>query len=165
MAILIPLAVISDWKTFSIKNQLIFTFIIAGILTNFYYSGPNGVLSSILGAVLPILLLFALYALRMLGAGDIKLFSAVGAVMGVKFVLYCIACSFLSGGIIAIFIIIVRKNAKQRLIHLFTYLKLCFLTLSLKPYTDFADKSDGAKFQFAWAIACGSALTVILELL
>ena len=55
----------------------------------------------VLGIVLPIALLFLLYQFGFLGAGDIKLFAALGAFIGMevwRIVLY----SFLFGGVLSL---------------------------------------------------------------
>lgn len=153
---LLSLALASDINTYRIKNSIIITFIIAGLATNIVISGLSGVVVSLLGILFPVLALIILFALRMLGAGDIKLFSAIGAVMGAGFVGYAMVYSFIYGGIIAIIIVAVRKNGKQRLAYLINYVKSCILSHSLLPYSDFADKSDGGKFRFSYAILCGT---------
>ncbi len=52
------------------------------------------------GLVLPILPGLVFFALGKLGAGDIKLFSVVGAFLGVKAVLHCIGGAFAVGAVI-----------------------------------------------------------------
>jgi prepilin peptidase CpaA len=94
----------------------------------------------------------------MLGAGDIKLFCAIGAIMGAKFALWSIAFSFIAGGFIGAIIMIFRKNALLRFKCLLNYIKTCFLTLSLSPYGDFDGNSAGAKFPYACAAALGAAI-------
>lgn len=163
LIVLILLALISDVKTYKIKNFLVLPFILIGLATNSFLEGFGGVSHYLLAAFLPLLLLLILFAARMLGAGDIKLFSAVGAIMGVRFVLYCMAYSFLSGGIIALALIILRKNGKERLNHLLKYLKLCLVTFSIQPYADFKEEDGRARFHFTFAIACGVIITYLIE--
>jgi prepilin peptidase CpaA len=122
--------------------------------------GAQGFLDSLIGCVLPILVLLLLYALKMLGAGDIKLFSAIGAIMGVKFVLYSLVFSFLAGGIIAIIVMLVRRNFNERLAFLINYLKNCILTRSVQPYPDFLNSSG--RFRFSYAIVFG---TIVISML
>ena len=155
------MALISDIKTFRIKNLITYPFIAAGAITGLFSHGPEGFFQSVLGTFLPALALAILYALKMLGAGDIKLFCAIGAIMGSKFALWSIAFSFIAGGIIGAIIMVFRKNALQRFKCFMNYVKTCFLTLSLSPYSDFEDNSPGAKFPFACAAVLGTAIAGI----
>lgn len=158
LLLLVALALISDIRTYKIKNVLIVAFLTAGLATNLALDGLSGLLGSILAAALPIPLLIVFYAARMLGAGDLKLFCAAGAIAGIGHILYVMAYSFIAGGAIALIIMLVNRNFRSRAAYLVTYLKTCFLTRSMKPYSDFDDKSDGAKFRFSYAVACGVAL-------
>jgi len=135
---------------------------LAGMLTNLISGGADGFRASLGGIILPVLLLILLYGLRMLGAGDIKLFGAIGAIMGPGFVLRTVIYSFLAGGVIALTALIVRRNGRKRLAHIHRYMKSCFLAFSLLPYTEFSDKSDGGKFHFAYAVATGTVICVMI---
>ncbi|HOJ09366.1 MAG TPA: prepilin peptidase [Clostridiales bacterium] len=161
--ILIFIALISDIKTYKIKNNLILVFIIIGIITNCILAGKIGLMNSLLGIIIPVAILFSLFAASMLGAGDIKVFSAIGSIMGIRFAIHTIIYSFLWGGVISLAIIVIRKNRKQRLKYLYDYLKSCILTLSIVPYTNFDEKNEGDKFQFAYAIVLGTVLQVIFN--
>ena len=161
LLILMALAVISDFKTYKIKNVFVLPFVAAGLVTNLVLTGTGGLLDSALGALVPVILLFFLYSLRMLGAGDIKLFSAIGAVAGLRFGLFTMAYALISGGIIALVLIAVRRNGAARLKHLHIYLKSSLLTLSFQPYTSFEDKSDGAKFHMSAAAAAGVIIALL----
>lgn len=162
LLLLISLSLISDIKTYKIKNKIVLTFMILGMGANVVTDGIKGIKVSLLGLITPILILFILYALRMLGAGDIKLFSAIGSIMGVKFAIYSMAFSFLSGGIIAIIILVLRKNGVERLRYLWLYMKNTFLSMSIQPYTEFEDKRDTGKFRFAYAIFVGTVLALFV---
>lgn len=159
--LLVLLALISDIRTCKIKNQIVFPFMGIGILTNTVIGGLNGVAYSLIGICMPLLVLLLLFVLRMLGAGDIKLFAAIGAIMGVKFALYTIACSFLIGGVIAIFILIFNKNGMRRLLYFINYIRNCIFSFSLLPYGDFNKNDKGTHFRFAYAIASGTIVQAI----
>jgi len=159
--LLAVIALVSDIKTYKIKNLIIVISLVVGFLTNFIAGGISGLTNSALAAALPVPILIFFFALKMLGAGDIKLFCAIGAIAGVRFVLYTMAYSFIAGGIIACIIMLVNKSFRKRGRYLVCYLKTCFLTRSLQPYTDFKDKNDGAKFRFSYAVACGVAVAFI----
>lgn len=97
----------------------------------------------------------------MLGAGDIKLFSAIGSIMGVTFVLNTLIYSFLMGGVISLTLMLTRKNLKPRLLFLFAHIKGCILTQSIQPYPPFSEQSDMSKFKFSYAIACGTIIAFL----
>jgi len=161
ITILLILSLVSDKKTYKIKNFITFPIIILGLITNFFLEGFPGLSNSLAACLLPLLVLINLYMANMLGAGDIKLFCAIGSVMGVNFIIYCMIFSFLCGGIIAFTLMIIRKNVRQRLFYLFGYIRTCLSTCSFNPYTTFEDKDDGSKFHFSYAIVSGAILSLI----
>ncbi len=160
---LICISLVCDIKAYKIFNAVVFPFIIIGLITNFVFYGFEGILFSLKGLFLPIGFLFILFALRMLGAGDIKLLGAVGAIMGPEFAFYASCYSFVCGGVISIIIMMHRKNGKQRIKYLFCYLKECFLTFTIRPYIDLGMKNDGSVFRFSYAIFMGTLLAVFLS--
>lgn len=160
---LILMTLISDIRTFKIKNKIIYPFVLSGIITNSWQNGYEGLGLALQGAALPIVLLFVFFLFRILGAGDIKLFSAIGAIMGPGFVLYTIVYSFLAGGVLALAIILVRENCRERFGYLLNYLKYSLLTLSLKPYIDFSGENPGGKLPFALAVTCGVLLKFLFD--
>jgi prepilin peptidase CpaA len=81
---LLFLSVISDLKASKIRNIFVFPAALLGIIINAYSYGLSGFRSSIMGIVMPIVLLGILFCARLIGAGDIKLFSAIGAFLGWK---------------------------------------------------------------------------------
>jgi prepilin peptidase CpaA len=164
LALLLLAATAGDIRSYRINNATVAAGVAAGLVLSFVTGGLSSLAVSIMAAIIPAVLLIVLFALRMLGAGDIKLFCAVGAIAGVAFILPAMAFSFLAGGIAALFIMLVRGNIKQRLRHIAAYLKASFLTGKLGPYTDFSDKSDGAKFHFSLAIAAGCIMQSVITL-
>ncbi len=164
LAVILAAAVTGDILRCRISNTIVAAGLAAGFLINFLAEGSSGLVKSTLGALLPVLLLFILFALRMLGAGDIKLFCAVGAIMGAEFTAYAAAFSFLAGGIIALTVMLARGNVRRRFAFVAAYLKTVFLTQSFVPYTEFDDKADGAKFRFSPAIAAGCCIQAVFML-
>jgi prepilin peptidase CpaA len=165
LSVLIVASLISDIKTGRIKNFIVLPFIAAGPVISLIFFGSRGLLDSIAGILVPVVILFILYALKMLGAGDIKLFCAIGSIMGAKFAICSMLYSFIAGGIFAIFIMLARKNAAERMKSFFTYLKHSFLTMSLKPYTDNIGSDRSSVFCFSYAIAAGTLIRLLQELL
>lgn len=163
LVLLVLISLISDIRTFKIKNIIVVFSLAAGFLTNLIISGLPGLTDFVLASVLPIPLLIIFFALRMLGAGDIKLFCAIGAIAGVRFILLAMAYSFIAGGVLAIIIMLVNKSFRQRGRYLYNYLRTCFLTRSLQPYTDFYNKNDRSVFRFSYAVTCGVLIEIFVK--
>jgi prepilin peptidase CpaA len=75
-------AVITDLRRRRIPNWLTGATLATGLLLNLWLGGLAGGLSAIEGAALGFLLLIPFYALRAMGAGDVKLLAALGALLG-----------------------------------------------------------------------------------
>lgn len=159
LGLLLILVLISDIRTRKIKNLIVFPFMLIGLLISLCDSGMPGIIKASWGIVFPVLILFPLFLLKMLGAGDIKCFCAIGAIMGDSFVTNSIIYSFVTGGVLALIIMIVNKNAVKRFRHLIVYLKTCFLTFSFSQYDNF-NTSNGV-FRFSYAIILGVSLQFI----
>ena len=105
------------------------------------------------------LCLFPFFALRMLGAGDVKALMAIGAMLGWPLAGWALAYSILGGGLIALMVLLVRQNGKERLKYLWNYFKLCFFSCSIQPYTK-EMKAGSDKFRFSFGITLG--ITILL---
>lgn len=163
ISVLLLFALISDLRTYKIKNSITYSFMLVGLTVNLARGGLEGLMFSLQGIILPVACLFILYVMKVVGAGDVKLLSSVGAVMGAGFALYATICSFICGGFIASGIILTRHNGAERFKYLIKYVKSCFLTMELLQYTDFKDIRGSGKFHFSIAIASGTAAVIILS--
>lgn len=94
-------AVWMDLRTRRIANEWIITAWIAGLVTQLIRYGAAGAGIFLFGMLFPILALYILFYFHMLGAGDIKLLSAVGGFLGVPAILKCMIVSFLSGAVLS----------------------------------------------------------------
>ena len=75
---------------------------IAHDLVNLAIGGLNGALYSIGGCVLAFILMFILHVFGAMGAGDVKLFAAIGSVIGAQLVLPTFVVVVLTGGLLAL---------------------------------------------------------------
>ncbi len=153
--ILLLLSFISDYKTLKIKNHITLSFTALGIITGIMQKGLEGLALSILGWCLPVLLLFVLYALKMLGAGDVKMFGAIGSIAGYGFAMHSILYSFIFGGLAGIGLLIVRKNAGERFRYFGTYMKSCFLVQKPMEYSNSGSENKRSVFRFTYAAVPG----------
>lgn len=102
----IPLAVAityQDVRYRRIPNKLVLLTLIGGLALNTMFTGWRGLGSSLSGAGLAFTLMFALHVFGTMGAGDVKLFAAIGAVLGISLILPTLLVVALTGGVLAIF--------------------------------------------------------------
>ena len=101
----IPLAaaiIYMDVRYRRIPNKLVLTILVAGLALNGIFNGSHGLLSGLGGFALGFAMMFVLHAFGTMGAGDVKLFAAVGAVVGSSRVLQTLFVVALVGGVFAI---------------------------------------------------------------
>ncbi|MGH9874040.1 MAG: A24 family peptidase [Pyrinomonadaceae bacterium] len=107
--LLIPLAVVIayyDVRYRRIPNAFVLAAFSGGVLMNAILGGLHGVYSSITGCVLAFFLMFMFHIFGAMGAGDVKLFAAIGAVTGVQLVVPTFIVVVLTGGLLAVVSII-----------------------------------------------------------
>ncbi|MDE6686471.1 MAG: A24 family peptidase [Lachnospiraceae bacterium] len=110
------LAVILDLRTYRIPNVLTMAGMAVGVIYQLYRAGPPGMFGAVKDLIGSILILFPLYIIRCLGAGDIKLLSVVTVFLGWKQgMTICIYSLFVGAamGIIkgSILFVLRRKNS------------------------------------------------------
>lgn len=104
-AIFIPLAAsitYMDIRYRRIPNKLVLITLIAGIAVNTFFKGWPGLLSSLGGMALAFGIMFLLHAFGTMGAGDVKLFAAIGALVGTSLVPKTFLVVAITGGALAI---------------------------------------------------------------
>jgi prepilin peptidase CpaA len=102
---LVPLAALviyHDVRYRRIPNAFVLATLISGLTLNFALGGLNGGLNSIGGCVLAFILMFMLHVFGAMGAGDVKLFAAIGSVIGAQLVLPTFVVVVLIGGLLAL---------------------------------------------------------------
>ena len=146
---------ITDIKGYKIKNNVVLPAIIVGLICAII---SNSFLDSLYGMLIP-LVLFPLYALKMLGAGDVKALCAIGAVLGVRLSVETILLTFVAGGIIALVFMICNRNFVNRFTYLFHYIKTCLLTRKIDQYN--FGGNNKSYFRFSYAITAGTILAIV----
>ncbi|MDD2972325.1 MAG: A24 family peptidase [Lachnospiraceae bacterium] len=71
-------ATVMDIHTGRIQNQFLLISLIAGLIHQILRSGLQTIPTSLMGLILSILILFPLFMIKGLGAGDVKLFGIIG---------------------------------------------------------------------------------------
>jgi len=85
-----------------IYNAVLLPALLFALIYNAYNGGWAGLVQSVLGLIVGILILIFPFAKGGMGAGDVKLLGVIGALKGVTFVLYSAIGMGLAGGLIAL---------------------------------------------------------------
>ena len=84
-------------------------------LNSFLYGGVAGLIFSLKGLVLGFVVYFALYMLHAMGAGDVKLMGAVGALVGWRNWFAIFLVTAIVGGVLALLVMVLRGRVKKTL--------------------------------------------------
>lgn len=101
-------AALNDLKSRQIPNWLVLAGAAAGVALNGHFAGWAGLTHSLLGLLLGAGLFIGLYLVGGMGAGDVKLFAAVGAMVGPQSLLVIFVLTGMIGGVAALFMLLFR---------------------------------------------------------
>jgi prepilin peptidase CpaA len=148
----------TDVRTRRIPNWLTFPAALLGVAMATVAHGGQGAIASGLGLLVGLLLFFPLFALKGLGAGDVKLLGALGAWLGASLVLAVAFYTSLAGGLLAIGLMVKHRyggQAFRNLWLLFTHWRVS----GLRPLDHLTiETAAGPKLPYALPTAVGLAL-------
>jgi prepilin peptidase CpaA len=120
-------AVREDLLAHRIPNRLTGTLLCLGLVLQFAIGGWSALGQAALGALVGLAILLPLYVLRAMGAGDVKLLAALGALLGPHWALVAGIYTLIAGGVLAVFYVLIGsvraalapagESWKQRLHH------------------------------------------------
>ena len=167
LLVLLAVAVRHDVRSRRIPNQLILAgMILAGVLQLALPRGAGlfvepfgsiGILWSVAGFGLGLALLLPMYALRALGAGDVKLLAMIGAFVGPAPIFGIALCTLLIGGVLALGVALSQGTLKRVLNnskHLI--MSSVFGVLGGQSPAMDAPTEPSGKLPYAIALACGT---------
>ena len=124
---------IMDLRTARIDNGWILFSMAVGAVCCTMEKGIAGMFFYAAGSSIPLILII-LFGFGMLGAGDIKLFCALGGVMGTAGILKCILVSFILGAFISVLILMFSRSFCERIQYFITYMENCRNAGEIIPY-------------------------------
>jgi prepilin peptidase CpaA len=116
--VLLPLAtavIYYDLRYRRIPNVLVLSALVAGLAINTTFGGFHGTIGSLLGLALAFVPMFLMHIFGAMGAGDVKLFGAIGSVMGVSLVPMTFVVVVFLGGALAIYSMIRNRRVLSTL--------------------------------------------------
>lgn len=99
---LVICATVQDFAYMKIRNRLILCGLFSALLFHVLGNGVSGLVQVLLNIFFPVVVLYLLYLMRVLGAGDIKLFSVIGGFINFKELVWCIVSAFLIGALFSV---------------------------------------------------------------
>lgn len=131
LIVLLFLAAVWDVYRSKIPNVIIVMCSCYGMI---YMFSSGNVWRYLPGIIFPVLVMFPLYKIGVMGAGDIKLFSVLGFYFPLMESVSCIFVAFLLGAFGSLISLIRYGNFAERITYLFSYLKECFFQGRFRYY-------------------------------
>ncbi len=147
-------AFVTDVRSRRIPNLLNLIFILSGLIYQSAAGGWEGLLFAVKGAGAGFAVLFLLYILGAVGAGDVKLFAGIGAWTGILFTAQTLLYSILFAGAIGLGVLCWRRQGTKRLRELVHSLTAAFFLRSFEPVA--AESARHLTFPFMWAVLPGA---------
>ena len=159
-----------DLKERKIPNKITFSGILIGILFNIITGGWTGLLQSLLGMFAGLAIFFLPFVMGGMGAGDVKLMGAIGALMGWEFSVMTALYSAIVGGVMVLIHLLytgkLRETLKKMLYSLINLLLQFVSRLGYNEtvYKKFSKNGNDYKkvyIPYGVAIAGGAVLVLI----
>lgn len=167
LLILLAIASVSDYRTFKIPNWLTAGGIVFALIYNtavpFYRD--HGFLWALGGLVIGFLAMLPCYAIRVMGAGDVKLMAMVGAFLGVSDVISAILYSLIVGGIAAIGFALLNKVFIRMLGNVKSAAQMMMMSAigGFKPDLRIEPGKSVGKLPYGICIAIGTTIFVVAK--
>ena len=160
---ILAVACIADLRTRRIPNLLTFSAAGLALLFHFITGGVSAVGWSVAGYVLGAVLFFPLFALRGMGAGDVKLLAAVGGWIGPGQVAIAALLTSLVGGIMAVGVALATGYLMTALSNLWMLLTH-WRVMGVRPVSAVTlEGSRGPRLAYAVPITIGTMVTLWLK--
>ncbi|WP_458413553.1 A24 family peptidase [Schinkia sp. CFF1] len=151
LIVILGISLFTDIKYRKILNVVTFPAMILGLLLNMFTHGWDGFLFSFYGLLTGFALLIIPYLLGGMAAGDVKLLMAIGALKGTAFVIGSFLYIAIIGGIIALIILIMKRE-------LLDSLKRIFFSFQLRTLDSLSKAEIHHAFPYGVAIVLGTVL-------
>ena len=159
----IPLAaaiIYMDVRYRRIPNKLVFATLVMGITLNSLFAGLQGLASSLGGLAVAFAMMFVLHAFGTMGAGDVKLFAAVGSIVGISHVLQTLMVVAIMGGVLALAKMIYARRVGRTMVGV---LQFFYGLLPGQAIPHFEVPEDGSNtLPYAIPICCGALVSVFV---
>lgn len=119
LIIVLMISSATDLRHRKIPNLLTFPTIVIALISYSFVGGMEGFLFSLYGLAAGFILFFVPFIMGGMGAGDVKLMCAVGAVIGFSHILGSILFIAIVGGLMSVVAIVLRRSFKRTILNIF----------------------------------------------
>lgn len=152
-AVLLLCAAAMDAASGKIKNKLLFSGLLVGILLGIPGICENGCKDFLMGLLLPVCICWIPFRMHGLGAGDVKLFSVIGCLNGGRVAIYCICISFLLAAGFSFGRLLNQRQFCESMRNCIQYFQMIVRNKEIIPYPE--RNRPGHRFHFSMAILLG----------
>ncbi len=160
MAVYLAAVTAADLKWQRIPNKLILIGYLMAGCTRYMTEGMTGVLMGVVTGAMTIAALYIFYLVGAVGAGDVKLFSVIGAACGMAAMWRSAYYALLFAGVAALIFALKRRQLYLRFHLLFSHIITCIRCRKLVSYS--ALEQEGY-LHFAIYISLGYLFTLIFR--
>lgn len=151
LLVLLGVAAVTDLRTYTIPNWLTGPAVIVGITLHTVTMQLTGLVFSLEGAALGFGLFVTLYVCGWMGAGDVKLYAAVGSFLGPAQTISAAVVIALVGGLLALVMLGFNQGWRKMGLWLWSYVQATVLTGSVQRMTP----GQGTALKVPYAVAIG----------
>jgi prepilin peptidase CpaA len=116
LAAIIPAALVASWKDYRehrVPNWLNAAIALTGLTTQAAFGGWPGLENGLKGMLLAFGMLILFWAIKGMGAGDVKFMAAIGTWLGPDMTVSAVMVGVLLGGLIAVGMIVCRRRWQE----------------------------------------------------
>ena len=131
-----------DFLFHKVFNLWIVLGILCGIINASWKGGAESLLWSLINMAIPVIVLYPLFMMGCLGAGDLKLFAVIGSFFSIKEILICMVMAFVFGSVLSLGKMILERNFIERIQYFFSYVIDVFRSKKWRLYEEQTEKTE-----------------------
>lgn len=149
-----------DLRAGRIPNVLSGTAVIVGLWLGVLKGGVSGLIASAVGALFVGAILLLPFSLGGIGAGDVKMMAALGALLGTRVALVGLLVGMAFGGVIAVVYLLYRGRLSEKLTATRRRALAAVITRSLAPLKMSAGDADAIALPYSLPLAVGTLVSI-----
>lgn len=149
LCFLLSVVCLTDYRNARIPNGMIMIIFLYGLGYRYWDAGGGGLTEYLINSILVLLLLYPLFKIGALGAGDVKLFSVTAGCLSKQGVPCFIVVSLLISAMISLIKICRDRSGRERMRYLCSYVVGVCRTGQWKLYLDNVTDSGKAGIHLA----------------